>query len=279
MAMPGCASAAAALASRSRRSRCRSSRSKSGASDFSATRRSSRVSSRFVNDAHAAASEQPLDAVLPERVSAGAVAAIGSSTDVAWPSRREEVAGVVVGSEHRPHFVLDVVVFGRGADECLARSAGWSSASAYRRSMRSSRSLMSGARWSDRWRIRRSSARLSHARATVQSRFTVAGEISQRFGALLDAQAAEVAQLDDLCLPLVLRGEPLERLVERHEIDVAGTAARDGEQMLVERDARRVAAALGGVPPRARAARGSAASTARQWRGSGCGSASCGRAR
>ena len=68
----------------------------------------------------------------------------------------------------------------------------------------------------------RSSSRLSHARASVQSRLTVAGEISSAAARLLDAQAAEVAQLDDLGLPLVERREPLERGVERDEIDLAG---------------------------------------------------------
>ena len=44
----------------------------------------------------------------------------------------------------------------------------------------------------------------------------------ERFGRFLDRQPAEVAQLDDLGLTLVERGQPLERGVEREEVDLAG---------------------------------------------------------
>ena len=78
----------------------------------------------------------------------------------------------------------------------------------------------------------------------------MAGEDADDVRGLLDGEAAEVAQLDDLRLFGVERGQPRQRLVEREHVDVvgpvgAGRRRLDSQRCVVERDALRRAAALG----------------------------------
>src|SRR5262245_21710357 len=68
------------------------------------------------------------------------------------------------------------------------------------------------------------------------------GRDPHRFGGLLDRESAEESQLDDARLALVERGEPIERRVERDEIDRALGSGR--VEPFVESDARLAAAAL-----------------------------------
>ena len=61
-------------------------------------------------------------------------------------------------------------------------------------------------------------SRNSHNLANRQSRFTVSTEVSSAAGGLLNAQASEEAQLDDLCLARVNRLEPPQRVIQFDEV-------------------------------------------------------------
>ncbi len=64
------------------------------------------------------------------------------------------------------------------------------------------------------------SSRRSQARARVHSRFTVASEMSITCRGFFDGEAAEIAHLDDLRLPLVEGAEAREGFIDGRDIFV-----------------------------------------------------------
>ena len=117
-----------------------------------------------IHHAHAAAADDALDAV-------------GADLRARGEQRRrlEEAVAVVVRLQEREHFVLDVGGLGRRAHERLplGRRRGQRAIEQRADALPSIR-----ARSSPRLRLGQSSSFFSHARASVQWRFTVAGEMS-----------------------------------------------------------------------------------------------------
>ena len=92
-----------------------------------------------------------------------------------------------------------------------------------------------------------SSARYSQARAKVQCRLTVAGEMPSTSAGLLDGEPGEVTQLGDLRLVRRHRGEPLEGLVD--VLEVEPQVDRRFEDRVQRHRVRLRAAALRRLPP------------------------------
>ena len=198
--------------------------------------------------AHAAGAEPPLDRVAPDRV-AGLHAPAVARDLRAKTSRAgddEEGARVLDGGEQRGELVaqsrIDAARARRGTPRADRRAA--------RRPRRTAARAAASGHWASSL-----SARYSHARAKAQSVCTVRDDTPERLRRLVDRQAAEEAQLDDLGLAGIFDGEPLEREVDGEHVG-AGLARRPRRRRRAGRES-----ACG--PPRRSARRRRAMSTAR----------------